>query len=58
MWLRESLFKEGIVDQGMLTKHEVFTFTPILALGGAEEAKYLIKGKAQVYQDIVFQMTM
>lgn len=58
MWLRESLFKEAIADQGVLTKDEVFTFTPLLAMGGAEETKYLTKGNAQVYQDIVFQMTM
>ncbi|MDO6518475.1 T6SS immunity protein Tdi1 domain-containing protein [Zobellia uliginosa] len=57
-WLRETLFKQAIAEQGHLAKNEVFTFTPILALGGAMETKYLKKGNAQVYQDIVFQMTM
>lgn len=57
MWLRESLFKQAIAYQGLLEKNEVFIFTPILAMGGAEETKYLTKGNAQVYQDIVFQMT-
>ncbi|MBW1294812.1 T6SS immunity protein Tdi1 domain-containing protein [Aquimarina litoralis] len=57
-WLRETLFKKAIAEQGDLEKNEVFTFTPILALGGALETKYLKKGNAQVYQDIVFQMTM
>ena len=57
-WLRETLFKKAIVEQGRLEKNEVFTFTPVLAMGGAMETKYLKKGNAQVYQDIVFQMTM
>lgn len=56
-WLRESVFKKAIAAKGNLTQQEVFTFTPILALGGAEELKYLQKGNAQVYQDLVFQMT-
>jgi len=57
-WLRETLFKKAIAEQGDLEKNEVFTFTPVLAMGGAMETKYLKKGNAQVYQDIVFQMTM
>ena len=57
-WLRESLFKKAIAEQGGLAKHEVFTFAPVLAIGGAMETKYLKKGNAQVYQEIVFQMTM
>lgn len=56
-WLRESLFKKAIAELGGLDKHEVFTFAPVLAMGGAMETKYLKKGNAQVYQDIVFQMT-
>lgn len=56
-WLREDLFKAAIKEQGSLQKHEVFTFTPVLAMGGGQETKYLKKGNAQVYQDIVFQMT-
>jgi hypothetical protein len=56
-WLREALFKEAITQNGKLEKHEVFTFTPILAFGGAEEIEYIQKGNAQVYQDLVFQMT-
>lgn len=57
-WLREDLFNEAISKQGNLSINEVFTFTPALAIGGAEELQYLKKGNAQVYQDIVFQMTM
>jgi hypothetical protein len=57
IWLRENLFKEAITKNGKLEKHEVFTFTPILAFGGAEEIEYLQKGNAEVYQDLVFQMT-
>ncbi len=57
-WLRETLFKKAIAEQGGLEQNEVFTFTPVLAMGGDTETKYLKKGNAQIYQDIVFQMTM
>jgi len=57
IWLREKLFMEAFKQQGKLEKHEVFTFTPILAFGGAEEVEYLKKGNAQIYLDLVFQMT-
>ena len=57
-WLREDLFNQAITNQGNLACNEIFTFTPILAMGGAEEVQYLKKGNAQAYQDIVFQMTM
>lgn len=57
-WLRETLFDKAITEQGGLEKNEVFTFTPTLAMGGGLETKYLKKGNAQVYQGIVFQMTM
>lgn len=56
-WLRESLFLEAVSQQGKLDKDEVFTFVPILALGGMEESKYLQKANALVYQELVFQMT-
>lgn len=57
VWLRESLFVEAVKQKGKLEQHEIFTFAPILALGGAEEIEYLQKGNAQVYQELVFQMT-
>lgn len=57
-WLRESLFQQAIEKHDTLLKHEVFTFTPVLAMGGAESIEYIEKGNAQIYQDIVFQMTM
>lgn len=56
-WLREELFKQGIAMNGNLQNHEVFTIVPALALGGAAELEFLQKGNAQVYQDIVLQMT-
>lgn len=31
-WLRETLFKKAIAEFGGLGKHEVFTFTPVLAM--------------------------
>lgn len=58
MWLREDLFLKAISEKGDLQNGEIFTFTPILAIGGAEELEYLQKGNAYVYQDLVFQMTM
>ncbi|WP_445456412.1 T6SS immunity protein Tdi1 domain-containing protein [Flavobacterium sp. HNIBRBA15423] len=57
MWLREDLFVEAISEKSNLQNGEVFTFVPILAIGGAEEIDYLQKGSACVYQDLVFQMT-
>lgn len=56
-WLRQELFEEAIAAKGGLLKNEVFTFVPILAMGGKEELHCLDKGNAQVYQDLVFQMT-
>ncbi|MDF1550239.1 MAG: DUF1851 domain-containing protein [Bacteroidales bacterium] len=57
-WLREPLFNQAIKEKGPLLNNEVFTIAPVFALGGAAELKYLKKGNAQVYQDIVFQMTL
>lgn len=56
-WLREELFKEAITQHGELAKHEVFTFVPVLAFGGSDDVASLQKGNAQVYQELVFQMT-
>ncbi|MDR7212336.1 T6SS immunity protein Tdi1 domain-containing protein [Flavobacterium piscis] len=56
-WLREELFKQAISVKGSLLHNEIFALTPVLAMGGAPELKYLQKGNAQVYQDLVFQMT-
>ncbi len=56
-WLREDLFLSAINEKGGLKRNEVFTITPALAMGGAAELSYLQKGNAQVYQDILFQMT-
>jgi hypothetical protein len=57
IWLREELFKKAVSEKGSLQKGEVFTFVPIFAIGGSEEVKFLQKGNALVYQDLVFQMT-
>lgn len=57
LWLREDLFKEAVIQYGKTEKNEVFTFVPILAMGGSDEIGYIQKGNAQVYQDLVFQMT-
>jgi hypothetical protein len=57
-WLREELFKQAIAVNERLLHNEVFTITPILALGGAAELRCLQKGNAKVYQDLLFEMTM
>ena len=57
LWLREPLFVQAIGAQGKLAAGEVFTFTPILAMGGGEDISCLQKGDARVYLDLVFQMT-
>ncbi len=58
-WLREKLFNEIIKkEKTALKKHEIFTFTPVFAMGGSEDIKFLKRGNAQVYQDLVFQITM
>ena len=55
--LREGLFIKASSEKGKLQKGEIFTFVPILAIGGAEEINYLQKGNANIYQNLVFQMT-
>lgn len=57
MWLREDIFLNAISENDNLQKGEVFTFVPVIALGGSEEINYLKKGNAVVYQDLVFNMT-
>ncbi len=56
-WLREPLFKKAIKEKGGLERYEIFTFVPILMFGAKEEVAYLEKGNAQVYENIVFQLT-
>lgn len=56
-WLREKLFKKAMLQEKPLIKNEIFTFAPALALGGSAELKYIKRGNAQVYQDLVFQIT-
>lgn len=56
-WLRQELFEIAISAKGKLLKNEIFTIVPILPFGGAATLSNLQKGNAQVYQDLVFQMT-
>ena len=57
-WLREKLFNKAMEKEKPLANNEIFTFAPIFAMGGQEEVKYLKRGNAQVYLDIIFEMTM
>lgn len=56
-WLREDLFMHAIDVLDKLALNDIFTISPALAMGGAAERGSLQKGNAQVYQDIIFQMT-
>lgn len=54
---REEFFNEQLAEKGPLSTYEVFTFVPILALGGNAEGPTVQKGNAQVYIDLVFTLT-
>jgi hypothetical protein len=55
-FLRRELFLSAQQIKGPLALNEIYFFVPALALGGAEEAKYIDKGNAQVQMDILFQL--
>ncbi|MFD2568242.1 GAD-like domain-containing protein [Pseudotenacibaculum haliotis] len=54
--LREELFIQATKEFGHLAYQEIFTFTPILAMGGLEKIEFLKKGNALVYNDLVIEM--
>jgi hypothetical protein len=47
--LRNDLFRQSIEKFGLLNENEIFFFAPALAIGGAEEIKYVEKGNSQVH---------
>lgn len=54
--LRKDLFNEAVKTLGQLKYEEIFFFTPALVLGGAENIKYVKKGKATVHHQVLLQI--
>ena len=54
--LRCDLFNQAIEKCGMLQSDEIYYFTPALIAGGAEDIKYVDKGKADVHHLVLFQL--
>lgn len=54
--LRQNLYNESVNTLGNLKHSEIFFFVPALAIGGAEEIKYVKKGDANVHQQVLFEL--
>ena len=54
--LREKLYNEALNKLGKLEFNEIFMFAPALAIGGAEDIKYVAKGDANTHQMILFDL--
>lgn len=54
--LRKDLFNEAVKTLGQLKYEEIFFFAPALVLGGAENIKYVKKGKANVHHQVLLQI--
>lgn len=54
--LKKDLFNEAVKTLGQLKYEEIFFFTPALVLGGAENIKYVKKGKATVHHQVLLQI--
>ena len=54
--LREKLYEECIENLGRLNYKEIFFFAPALVIGGAEDIKYVKKGKAEVHHQVLLQI--
>ena len=55
-FLRTELFREASAKYGRLAEHEIFFFSPALALGGAESLPHVKKGDAVVHQHLLFEL--
>ena len=55
-FLRTELFREASAKYGRLAEHEIFFFSPALALGGAESLPHVEKGDAVVHQHLLFEL--
>ena len=54
--LRRDLFREAAAKCGRLEADEIYYFVPALIIGGAEDIKYINKGKAAVHHQVLFQL--
>ena len=54
--LRKDLFTKAQEKCGKISADEIYYFTPALVTGGAEDIKYVDKGKAAVHQMVLFQL--
>lgn len=54
--LKKDLFNEAVKTLGQLKYEEIFFFTPALVLGGAENIKYVKKGKASIHHQVLLQI--
>ena len=54
--LRRDLFREAAAKCGRLEADEIYYFVPALIIGGAEDIKYINKGKANVHHQVLFQL--
>ena len=54
--LRQNLYNESVNTLGNLKHKEIFFIVPALAIGGAEEIKYVKKGDANVHQQVLFEL--
>lgn len=54
--LRKSLFDNAVDKCGLLENDDIYFFVPALVAGGAENIKYVDKGKAAVHHQVLFQL--
>jgi hypothetical protein len=55
-FLRKSLFDNAVDKCGLLENDDIYFFVPALVAGGAENIKYVDKGKAAVHHQVLFQL--
>lgn len=53
--LRKPLFSQALEKLGETTSEEVYFFAPALVLGAKEDIEFLMKGSAEVHQQILLQ---
>ncbi len=54
--LRDKLFRKAVQALGPLADDEMYGFVPALAIGGAEDIKFVKKQKTLVHLELLFQM--
>ena len=54
--LRRTLYEQAVNKLGPISFEECFFFVPALAIGGAEDIKYVQKGDANVHQHVLFEL--